>query len=46
MARALHLASTGVFALLNLLVGAYGGLVGAAVGSILMLRALGQPPGR
>jgi hypothetical protein len=43
---ALHLASTGVFALLNVLVGAYPGLVGAAVGSFLMLRAIGQPPDR
>ena len=37
---ALHLGSTAVFALLNVLVGAYPGLVGAAVGSVLMVRAI------
>ena len=36
----LQLASTGVFALLNIQVGAYPGLIGAAVGSVLMVRAM------
>jgi hypothetical protein len=36
----LHLASTGLFAVLNVQVGAYPGLVGAAVGAVIMVRAI------
>jgi hypothetical protein len=36
----LHLASTAVFAVLNIQVGAYPGLVGAGVGVVIMVRAI------
>jgi UPF0716 family protein affecting phage T7 exclusion len=37
---ALQLASTGAFAVLNAVVEAYPGLVGAALGALLLLRAM------
>jgi hypothetical protein len=37
---ALQLASTGVFAVLNVVVAAYPGLLGSAVGAVLLLRAI------
>ena len=37
---ALQLASTAVFAVLNLYVGAYPGLVGAAIGVVIMVRTI------
>jgi hypothetical protein len=40
MGMGLHLISTGIFAVLNIQVGAYPGLVGAAVGVVIMLRAI------
>jgi hypothetical protein len=36
----LHLVSTGIFAVLNIQVGAYPGLIGASVGVVIMVRAI------